>query len=56
MKEIRAALYARVSSEQQASAHTVEVNLPLYLNGLGPTEYPFHWNDSLSTMDTAVPP
>ena len=52
MNSIRAAFYARVSSEQQATAHTIESQL--FLSARRPTVHRYRWSDSLSTMDTAV--
>ena len=55
MNSIRAAFYARVSSEQQATAHTIESQLAPLSERARPPAYRCRWSDSLSTMDTAVP-
>ena len=54
MNSIRAAIYARVSSEQQATAHTIESQLAALTERAQADGHRYRWSDSFSTTDTAV--
>ena len=51
MNSIRAAFYARVSSEQQATAHTIDSQITALSERAQTDGFPIR----LSTRDTAVP-
>ncbi len=53
MKVIQAAIYARVSSEQQAAAHTIESQLAALAERARIDGTPCRQSDGLSMMDTA---